>query len=329
MRVDVSIIVPVYNSAVYLKKCVDSIINQSFKNIEIILVNDGSTDNQSLKICREYENIDSRIKVIDKPNGGLSDARNAGLDIAQGEYVGFVDSDDYIETDMYQVLFTSAKKFNADISTCGWYEEYSHKSIVHSNTPIDKLMSKEEYIVEMYRGEHAAILVQFRLYHRERVFNKLRFPYGRVFEDSYVLYEVLGTVDKIAVNSIPCYHYIRHSNSITTGYENLEYIKQGIETDERNFNIVREAYPTLASYAEKRLYRTYYLSIRKLILNESNDAMLLLDKCRSELLGNIDKLFKDESISKVKRLIRALFIVFAKTKICRKLALIEHRRRYI
>ena len=110
----ISIIVPVYNVEKYLEKCVDSIINQTYKNIEIILVDDGSKDNSG-KICDIIKEKDERIKVIHKQNGGLSDARNAGLKIAKGTYIGFVDSDDYIAEDMYQTLYSLSKEKNADI----------------------------------------------------------------------------------------------------------------------------------------------------------------------------------------------------------------------
>src|SRR5207253_2318057 len=106
---NVSIIVPVYNNEKYLSECLDSLINQTLKDIEIILVNDGSNDN-SLLICYEFGKIDGRIKVIDKPNGGVSSARNTGLKLASGKYVGFVDSDDWIESDMYEKMYSAAER---------------------------------------------------------------------------------------------------------------------------------------------------------------------------------------------------------------------------
>lgn len=114
----ISVIVPVYNVAPYLKKCVDSIINQTFTDIEIILVDDGSTD-ESGTICDQYAQKDSRVKVIHKPNGGLSDARNSGLEVCSGEYIGFVDSDDWISPDMYETLIHFAVKEDLDVAMCG------------------------------------------------------------------------------------------------------------------------------------------------------------------------------------------------------------------
>ena len=118
MNPKISIIVPIYNVEKYLPKCIDSIINQTLENIEIILVNDGSTDSCA-EIIESYANKDNRIKVIHKKNGGQSSARNMGLDIAKGEYIGFVDSDDWLHYDMYENMYKSIKKVNSDLCVCG------------------------------------------------------------------------------------------------------------------------------------------------------------------------------------------------------------------
>ena len=117
----ISIIVPVYNVESYLERCIESILNQSFKEFELILVNDGSTDSCK-DICNEYKTKDKRIKVIHKENGGLSSARNAGLDIARGKYIGFVDSDDFINKDMYKTLFNTIQDNNSDMIICDYYK---------------------------------------------------------------------------------------------------------------------------------------------------------------------------------------------------------------
>ena len=113
----ITVIVPVYNVKDYLQQCVESICGQTYQNLEILLVDDGSTDGSG-KICDELAKKDTRIKVIHKPNGGLSDARNAGLDVATGDYIGYVDSDDYIEPDMFEILLTNIEEHQADISCC-------------------------------------------------------------------------------------------------------------------------------------------------------------------------------------------------------------------
>ena len=128
----VSVIVPVYNVKEYLRQCLDSIINQSLKEMEIILVNDGSTDGSD-EICKEYLAIDNRVKLINQKNAGLAAARQAGLDIAKGEYIGFVDSDDWLELSMYQEMYSVAKGNNADIVFCNVYRDESKKEQIYFN----------------------------------------------------------------------------------------------------------------------------------------------------------------------------------------------------
>ena len=136
-----TVIVPVYNSSKYLKKCIESILEQTYVNTEIILVNDGSTDN-SIDICKEFKQIDNRIIVIDKENGGVASARNAGLEVATGSYVAFVDSDDYVEKDMYETMIEALNNNNADIVECGFnqinIEENKKKIKIYEKANINR-----------------------------------------------------------------------------------------------------------------------------------------------------------------------------------------------
>ncbi|UJF15261.1 glycosyltransferase [Jeotgalibaca sp. MA1X17-3] len=124
--IKVSIIVPVYNVEKYLKKSIESLMNQTLKDIEIILVNDGSTDN-SLFICKQYEKKDFRIKVIDKNNGGVSSARNIGIELASGQYIGFIDPDDWIEPEMYEKMYSKIEKTKSDVCICNYIKEKNKK----------------------------------------------------------------------------------------------------------------------------------------------------------------------------------------------------------
>lgn len=123
-----SIIVPIYNVEKYLPRCIESILNQTFREFELILINDGSTDNCK-EICEKYKKIDSRIIVVNKKNGGVSSARNFGIDISRGEYIGFVDPDDFIDANMYEILFNTANSYNSDMVICDYYKvsEYDIK----------------------------------------------------------------------------------------------------------------------------------------------------------------------------------------------------------
>ena len=133
---EISIIVPVYNVDQYLENCIESILNQTFKDYELILIDDGSTD-KSGEICDKYEKKDNRIKVIHKYNGGLSSARNAGLDLACGKYIGFVDSDDSIHPEMYEILYDLQQIYNADISVCSFKKVYENIDV--KNKDIENL----------------------------------------------------------------------------------------------------------------------------------------------------------------------------------------------
>ena len=180
----ISIIVPVYKVEKQLNKCIESILNQTFKDYELILVDDGSPDNCG-HICDEYEKKDSRIKVIHKKNGGLSDARNAGLDIALGKYIGFVDSDDIIHPQMYEKLYNCINKSNLDIVQCKFKR---FKSIEEININIsDSELNFKEYnsqdaIIDLIDNNKINVNAWNKLYKRE-LFQNERYPKGKIHED--------------------------------------------------------------------------------------------------------------------------------------------------
>lgn len=145
----ISVIVPVYKSEKYLEYCVESILNQTYKNIELILIDDGSPD-QSAEICDEYARKDSRVRVIHKENGGVSTARNAGLDVAKGDYLTFVDSDDYLEADMYEKMMAKMKEYDCDIVMCDCVKEYGDYREIYSHDIREGYYNKEQLEQEYY-----------------------------------------------------------------------------------------------------------------------------------------------------------------------------------
>lgn len=208
----ISIIVPVYGVEKYLTQCVQSLINQTYKNLEIILVDDGSPDNSGA-LCDELAKTDTRIKVIHRPNGGLSAARNDGLAIASGEMLGFVDSDDYIDNDMYQYLYSLLSKYDADISVCA-FRKFSEESGVlqkenaeeitsYSNKQAMKLLLEDELI-----GSHPCN----KLFKRS-IFGDLKFPEGRVYEDIALMHRVFAQADKVVCSTKMEYNYLIRGNS--------------------------------------------------------------------------------------------------------------------
>lgn len=212
----VSVIVPIYNVEKYLKQCIESILNQTFYDFELILVEDGSPDS-CCKICDNYHLLDSRIVVIHKENGGLSDARNAGLEIAKGEYIVFVDSDDWIEPQYLEILYNKISEYNADIVICGYY-------ITDENGNIEKnIVTKKEYILdsnqalnELVKDKKIENYAWNKIY-KYSLFKNIRYPVGKIFEDIYTTYKLFLLASKIGVINFSLYNYRHRLGSIMSG----------------------------------------------------------------------------------------------------------------
>ena len=252
----ISIIVPVYNVEKYLKKCVDSIINQTYNNIEILLIDDGSTDNSG-KLCDDYKKIDKRIKVYHKKNGGLSDARNYGINKANGKYVGFIDSDDFITKDMYEILYKSITKYDADVSIARVIDCYEIIPEIDNSDAKDCLLNKKEAIKKVMEAEEISVHVVSKLY-KKSIFSKIKFEVGRTTEDGIIMIELLDSCKKISYNSSYVYYYIHRENSITTKKFNEKNGYDVIYAYEKNKKIIDEKYPELSSVAEMRLCWAYF-----------------------------------------------------------------------
>lgn len=208
-----SVIVPVYKVEPYIHKCVDSILGQTYTNLEVILVDDGSPDNCG-KICDEYAVKDKRVKVIHKKNGGLSDARNAGIDISTGDIIGFIDSDDYIEARMYQEMIDYMEHNNLDIVCADTNQVKGNKIKFKPRYKKNYVWNKQEALSEILNGnlDNAA---WNKIYKREIIGNT-RFPQGRVYEDVATIYKFIYNADKVGYLSKPYYYYVKRKGSIVT-----------------------------------------------------------------------------------------------------------------
>ena len=208
-----SVIVPVYKVEPYIHKCVDSILGQTYTNLEVILVDDGSPDNCG-KICDEYAAKDKRVKVIHKKNGGLSDARNAGIDISTGDIIGFIDSDDYIEARMYQEMIDYMEHNNLDIVCADTNQVKGNKIKFKPRYKKNYVWSKQEALSEILNGnlDNAA---WNKIYKREIIGNT-RFQQGRVYEDVATIYKFIYNADKVGYLSKPYYYYVKRKGSIVT-----------------------------------------------------------------------------------------------------------------
>ncbi len=211
----ISIIVPVYKVEKYLAKCVDSIIVQTYENIEIILVDDGSPD-KCPEICDKYAENDSRIKVLHKKNGGLSDARNEGIKIAKGEYIGFVDSDDYIHPQMYEKLYDAISDCDADVSICSCYRTDENDNIIPEYSPMkNEIINSIQALSRLHqRGSNFYATACYKLY-KHYIFDDIAFPVGKLNEDQGTVHLVFWKAKKIATISDRLYYHFKRSDSIT------------------------------------------------------------------------------------------------------------------
>ena len=210
----ISVVVPVFNVEKYLKKNLDSIISQTYKNLQIILVNDGSTDN-SAAICAKYLKKDSRIELIEQENAGLSAARNAGIEKAKGEYLAFVDSDDSIDADYFEYLYKLIAENDADMSICGIRESFENgKERILSEGYNDKNLSQADCLKHMLLEQGYNCSAYAKLYKRE-LWNDIEYPYAKHYEDLGTTYEYVLRSHKIAYGAEAKYEYFIRKGSIS------------------------------------------------------------------------------------------------------------------
>ena len=225
----ISVIIPVYNVEKYLKKCVDSVLNQTYDNLEIILVDDGSPDNCG-KMCDDYAGKDSRIKVVHKENGGLPSARNAGIDAANGEFITFVDSDDYIHEKMVETLYNNLCSTDSDISVCGFQAVKEDTPMKSGNADSKGIITLTKYDIPDFSKISPFIGARnawSKLY-KKGLLDLIRFNNDIVkLEDVSFSYKIYTVIDKICFDTIPLYYYLIRSGSIMNGESYpVEYIAE-------------------------------------------------------------------------------------------------------
>ena len=237
MNQKVSIIIPVYNVEKYLPQCLDSVLSQTFKDLEVLVVDDGSTD-KSGRICDEYAAADSRIRVFHTENRGLSAARNYGLDRCNGEYVAFLDSDDWLEEKAIRLLVEAILSESADIAVCGHYVEWIDHSEVGMASMSSRVPQGDQIIRDYLHGNDIGVQVWNKLY-RVRLFEHIRFPVERLHEDIVTTYRLLDAARRLVRVPEPLIHYRMRKSSIgkthrlknltdcwTSCYERYEALKE-------------------------------------------------------------------------------------------------------
>ena len=280
-RALISVIVPVYKVEKYIHKCIESIINQTYDNLEIILIDDGSPDNCP-KICDEYALRDNRIKVIHQENKGLSSARNKGIELAKGEYIGFVDSDDYIEPSMFQDLYNAIVENNVDISICNFYvinDKTKEKNV--KNSCENKQYNKMEALKEILLDTHIQSYAWNKLYKR-KLFEDVKYPVGKKYEDIGTTFYLFERSNKIQYIGKPEYNYLNREDSIVFNYNEqtiIDYI-----------DIIIERYKYVEKkFEELKKYNFYYLA--KTLITAYNDVNSLLN-INNKLIVKVEELYK-------------------------------------
>lgn len=252
----ISVIVPVFNVEKYLNKCIDSIISQTYKKLEILLIDDGSTDKCS-QICNEYARVDSRVKVIHQKNAGLSAARNVGLEIAKGDYIGFVDSDDYIAQNMYESLFKIIKKTNSDLAICNWINIDEYENNIYESSPIiDEILTQKQAFKKLEDEKWWYYVVAWNKLYRSSIFKEIRYPIGKINEDLAVIHEVFSRCGQVASTEKRLYYYVKREGSIMDS-----------STSIRRLDAVEALSKRYYFYKEKEL-NEFLPNTIKLMLNE-------------------------------------------------------------
>lgn len=309
----ISVIVPIYNVEKYIHRCVDSIIHQTYKNLEIILVDDGSLDRCG-EICDEYGKKDARIVVIHKKNGGLSDARNAGLDVMHGSYVAFVDSDDWIELEMYQKLYENMKYFDSDMAFGGvkevvFNQNEDEKFVKISN--YGKIPFVEDNIASMKRYFHSSWAAWGKLY-KASLYEKIRFPVGEINEDEAIVIHLLGRCKKISYTNEVFYHYEKTEGNGSITMSNFSKKKLAWQKHcADNLKMIQNSYPEIEKDAAVRYRNSLLWSLTEIALSDSNeDYKLEIQNLMKDLKKNRKLFLKSGDIFKTDKIRIVVLLLF-------------------
>ena len=288
----VSVVVPIYNVRDYLEECLDSIISQSYRNMEIILVDDGSTDGSS-ELCDIMQKKDDRIRVIHKNNGGLSDARNTGLKNSTGEYVIFIDSDDTIKKTMLKKMVEAIEKNNADIAACA-FKTFTETRDNDNDNDLDCncrniCCEGSEVVKSLYQGRYQNIaFVAWNKLYRRRLFidYNIIYPVGRLYEDTFTTYKLLYNSKKVVLLTNPLYNYRIRSGSIMKSSVNLRKTRDWFDSEKDAVEYFDMKYESeIMSLAANSFFRAQIKFYKKMDSNTPKE-------CKAYLIDQYCKAFK-------------------------------------
>lgn len=281
-----SIIVPIYNVAEFLDECIESLVSQTFAEIEILLVDDGSPDNSG-EICDNWALKDERIKVIHKENGGLSSAYNSGLEAAAGDYILFVDGDDFIEPNTCEFLYQTLQERQVEVVIFGSKTIYAPDNI-EIYDKCDEIVSTREALFRIFAGGTLPAMTNMRV-HSAAVAKKVKFPVGRNYEDAATHMEFLSQVDQVCINLEPLYCYRRRPGSITLQAYNKAHSWDVVFAWQHTRELVLAAYPDdreLLKAIDSRVYKAYFAVLDAMALPEAEQDFPARDKAVQYLRKN-------------------------------------------
>lgn len=283
----ISVIVPYYNSKKYISKCINSILNQTFKDFELILVDDGSTDN-SYNLCVSYAQKDERIVLLKKENGGQGTARNMGLDIALGDFIGFVDSDDYIQPNMYEIMYNSCIDHNAELSICG-YNTFRSDRMSPKPLSDNKLQILDHStLMETYFATSIISGGPCNKLYKKILFENNRFPSLKMREDYYLMPHILHKVKTAVYVGENLYNWRLRLGSTERSKFSSNHLNAAIESADSNINVIKTFYPDLKKYIVPIYIQTRLDLLKSIIHSNSQNnfqevyAKLLDEICKKK-----------------------------------------------
>ncbi|MBE5812123.1 MAG: glycosyltransferase family 2 protein [Clostridiales bacterium] len=299
----ISIIMLTYNREQFVERAIESILLQTFKDFELILVNNGSTDNSG-SICDKFSKIDSRIKVIHKEKGNIASGRNAGLEIAQGEYIGFVDDDDYALPEMFEILYNNAIKYDADISLCGSYQEIKGERLPRFIFEGLEILDTENAVVELLKREKYNVGTPTKLFKRY-IFEKNNFLTDKKYDDVNVVYKFFVSAKKVVACGEPLYVVNRHesnnSNFTRNNAWDEERLSEYIKAYEDRTEYLINKLPNIADYVIYTKW-SYFISMCNKIKNyKLKDCENLYKYMKQCLLDNFEALYSSKYVTEEER----------------------------
>lgn len=265
----VTIIVPIYKVENYLNRCVDSILNQTYKNLEIVLVNDGSPDKCG-EICDQYAKKDSRVKVIHKKNGGLSDARNAGLEISTGKFVSFIDSDDWVHTNFIETLYIMLNETKSDISCCNFIKTDNEQIYINDTKKEIFEFSNVEALEQLYDKLYIQMVVAWGKLYKKSLFKNINFPVGRIHEDEFTTHKLFYKSSKIVYTSEKLLYYWQREDSIMGSGFNLKHRMDALDAFDHRAQFLKQVGLNELSSKAFRVLFVMYMQTAYKIKNELN-----------------------------------------------------------